>query len=40
MGGIYYTECQGQCVRCDGKNRPKEWDRCDEGIEQEDAITD
>ena len=24
---------------CDGRNRRNEWDRCDDGIEQEDAIT-
>lgn len=42
MGGMdrrYNTECQGQCVRCDERNRSKESDRCDEGIDQEDAIT-
>ena len=32
MDGRYYTECQWQCVRCDGSNRRNEWDRCDEGI--------
>ena len=39
MGGRYYTECQGHCVRCDGRNRRNEKDRCVGGIEQEDAIT-
>ena len=36
--GRYYTECPGQCVRCGGRNRRNEWDRCVGGIEQEDAI--
>ena len=31
-GVIYYTECPGQCVRCDGRNRRNAKERCDEGI--------
>ena len=30
--GRYYTECPGQCVRCDGRNRRYAKDRCDDGI--------
>jgi hypothetical protein len=26
------TECPGQCVRCDGRNRRNTKDRCDDGI--------
>jgi hypothetical protein len=37
-GGIYYTECPGQCVRCGGGNRQNARDRCDEGIDDGDAM--
>ena len=37
-GGIYYTDCPGQCVRCDGRNSRNAKDRCDEGIDDGDAM--